>query len=372
MIPSKTIGSFYPYWTFLKRMLRGKSTRPMILDQFPQSANNDHPITFVMIVSPEFDQRVPNASRMARLGWCNGFNKIGIPYRIVSILDLYQHLPSFHQPICWITESDYRYLTSKNLKILKKTTHIVWVNPWFQGEKKFYMENQFADLSSPEWIRQRVLNSQPSFVFTTSPSSSFEFYEGWMKHGVRLFSFPLAWDEIAYPENPVYDPEFENIALAFVGGYWKYKARQLDRYLSKYENNLTVFGYTEWPYGKYGGLLPIEREASLYRQAKVSPVINEPHVEVMNVDQNERVFKVLGSGGFAVTDAVPSYREWFSEDELPIPKNEAEFHEIVHLALEDSDFNFRFRKAGHRAVIERHRYSCRAEEVLKALNIHVK
>lgn len=117
--------------------------------------------------------------------------------------------------------------------------------------------------------------------------------------------------------------------------------------------------------------MPISREASLYRQAKVSPVINEPHAETMGIDLNERVFKVLGSGGFAVTDVVPGYLEWFSEEELPVPKSEDDFHEFIYLACNNPEFNQHYRKVGHSAVAERHRYSCRASEVLRILGIRI-
>lgn len=245
MITSKTFRSIYPFWMLVKRVFRGKSIKPRILNHSPQPSESKNTITFVMIVSPEFDQRVPNASQTARLGWCHGFEKIGIPYRIISILELHRFLPMLHHPICWITESDYRFLTRKNLEILKNVPHIVWVNPWFHGEEKYYRDNGTPYLSGLKWVRQSVLESVPSIVFTISPPSSFVFYEQWIKQGVKFCSLPLAWDEITYPKNPIYDPKFENVIIAFVGGYWNYKARQLDRYLYRYASNLTVFGYSK-------------------------------------------------------------------------------------------------------------------------------
>jgi hypothetical protein len=369
MIPSNLFEDLSPYLMLLRRIIRRKLPKPTILLEAKEGSRSPSPLTFVMIVSPEFDQRIPNAAVMARLGWCHGFQEMGFSYRIVSIFDLAKTLPTLQRPICWLSEADYRYLTRRNLTILKQYRHFVWINAWFRSEEKFYQEHNLPNLASLHWVRKRVLSSEPSFVFTISPYQGIEFYEQWEKQGVKLLSLPLAWDSLVYPENPPYVPEFEMIRIAFVGGYWKYKAKQLDRYLAPYSNILTVYGYSRWPYGQYGGLLPISREGSLYRQARVSPVINEPHVEVMGIDQNERVFKVLGSGGFAVTDAVPGYREWFSDEELLVPKNEKEFHEIIRVAFEDLDFNLRYRKAGQRAVKERHLYQHRAAQVLRTLNL---
>jgi spore maturation protein CgeB len=174
-----------------------------------------------------------------------------------------------------------------------------------------------------------------------------------------------------YNEQAPFCPEFDDVQLTFVGGYWPYKARQFDRYLKPYADRLTVFGYSSWPYGNYGGQLPELKEPSLYLQARLSPTINEPHVEVMGVDLNERVFKVLGSGGMTITDVTPAYREWFSQDELLIPESISDYHDMVRMALDDEDFNRQYRLAGHRAIRERHTYAHRARTVLELLGLAI-
>jgi hypothetical protein len=354
-------------WKLLKRFLNRKSLRPRIADiQGTQSLDEaDH--TFVMLVSPEFDSQRPNASMTARLGWCHGFEDLGIPYRVISIFDLDKRLPSLPRPFCWISESDYCYLTPQNILTLRNYPHFVWINVWFKNDKKYFDTYNFPDFSGSLRVKKKVIASEPTFVFTISPKDRFYYYEEWMKRGLMLSSLPLAWDKKVYPEFPEPDKDFENVKIAFVGGYWAYKARQFDRYLKPYANQLMVFGYTTWPYGNYGGLLPRWREASLYRQARVSPTINEPHVEKMGIDQNERIFKVLGSGGFTITDAVSGYRHWFTEDELLVPTTVEEFHELVQMALRDDEFNQRYRVCGQRAVKERHQYSHRAMQALKIL-----
>jgi spore maturation protein CgeB len=91
----------------------------------------------------------------------------------------------------------------------------------------------------------------------------------------------------------------------------------------------------------------------------------------MGTDMNERVFKVLGSGGMTITDATPGYRAWFTPNELLVPGNLDEYHEMVHQALDDSDFNHRYRLSGYRAVMERHTYAHRARMILNHLGIPV-
>jgi len=357
----------YREWKLLKRFLKGMSLQPKISDVQGMLPLNESKGTFVMLVGPEFDCQLPNASMTARLGWCHGFEELGIPYRIISVFDLEKKLPTFPRPFCWLSESDYCYLTPRNIQTLRNLPHFVWVNVWFENDKKYFETYNYPDFSGPYRVKKKVLESEPTFVFTISPEERFYYYEKWLKRGLDLWSLPLAWDKRVYPELPAPDEGFINVTIAFVGGYWTYKAQQLDRYLKPYANLLTVYGYSSWPYGSYGGLLPLSREASLYRQARISPTINEPHVERMGIDQNERVFKVLGSGGFTITDIVPGYRQWFAEEELLIPTTIEEFHELIRQALVDDDFTQQYRVNGQKAVKERHQYSHRAHQALKIL-----
>jgi hypothetical protein len=343
--------------------------RPIITQAQGQLTPGQAAMTFVVVVGPFFNQTIPNAGTTARMGWCRGFEQLGIPYLLVSVFDLAQRLPDIPNPVCWISGADYEYLSRANLAALKKQRQAVWVNTWFDGAAQFYRQHDLENNSWPETLNRKILSSEPALVFTISPERSFEYYQGWIRHGVRLISLPLACDETLYHDHAPFCPEFADVQLAFVGGYWPYKARQFDRYLRPYADRLKVFGYSSWPYASYGGLLPDSKEPSLYRQACLSPTINEPHVEVMGVDLNERVFKVLGSGGMTVTDATPAYRDWFSPDELLVPESVSDYRDMVRTALEDKDFNRRYRQAGHQAILARHTYTHRAQQVLGLLGL---
>ena len=85
----------------------------------------------------------------------------------------------------------------------------------------------------------------------------------------------------------------------------------------------------------------------------------------------ERAFKVMGSGGLAITNVVPFYHELFEPDELLVPENLDEYHDMVQRALTDDDFNRRCRKKGYRAIQERHTYAHRARTILDYLGIHL-
>jgi spore maturation protein CgeB len=105
----------------------------------------------------------------------------------------------------------------------------------------------------------------------------------------------------------------------------------------------------------------------MYRHAKVVPSIGEPYAWEIG-SFYERPFKVLGSGGLTITDTQPSYRELFTEDELLVPHTVQEYHDLMNIALVDEDWNRRWRERGIKAVLSRHTYRHRAEEIVRLLN----
>jgi len=357
-------------WTKVARRIRRKRG-PVVTQERGRLDPYHAPVTFVVVCGGSFDQRVPNAATTARLGICRGFEQIGVPYLLLSAFELSRRLPDIPNPICWISGSDYVYLNRANLMTLKRYPHLVWVGTWFEKDTEFYRRHRFPNMSWPRPLTHKILSSEPTVVFTISPEKSFQFYEGWIRSGARLVSLPLACDTSLYRKETPGLVKFEKVKLAFVGGYWPYKARQFDRYLKPYEEQLSVFGYSPWPYANYGGRISEEEEPALYQQAAVSPVINEPHVEVMGVDVNERVFKVLGSGGLAVTDVTPAYREWFSQTELLVPGDLNEYHERIQQILNEGDAYNEYRRRGHEAVLQRHTYAHRARAILGYLGINL-
>ena len=79
----------------------------------------------------------------------------------------------------------------------------------------------------------------------------------------------------------------------------------------------------------------------------------------------------MGSGGCSITDAIPGYREWFSDDELPVPASLTEYHEMVHTLLTDAALNQQYRERGYQAIMERHTYAHRATQLLEWLGLAV-
>jgi hypothetical protein len=69
--------------------------------------------------------------------------------------------------------------------------------------------------------------------------------------------------------------------IAFVGGYWPYKARNLDKTLIKLcsnkDLNIKIFGNGSWPVAQYGGFIEENEMKHLFASATICLNVSEPH-----------------------------------------------------------------------------------------------
>lgn len=346
--------------------IRHRSWLPNIGPNYERIINGSK-YTLLMVVREGYNYKKPNANFMIRQGFCNGFLKMGINYKIVSVLNLREEIEATENPLIFLSFYDYFDFNSSVRKFLRKFKHFVWINPDNDKLEKIYAEYNYNYKQINSKIYKLVCDSEPNFIFTPSPESAFDTFRDWQETELRLVSIPLACDDTRYfpKEN---EEKYKGTELAFVGGYWKKKSFQFDSYLKPFESRLKVFGYTEWPYLGYSGLLPLGHEADLYQNAKVSPAISEPHAKYTG-DIVERVFKVMGSGGLAITDVNPHYAALFEKEELLVPTSIEEYLEFVERALNDQEFNQLYRQRGVSAIIKKHTYQHRAEQILEHLNI---
>lgn len=355
-----------------ERLTGAKYAGAANLGSLPQTVSGNHRRTLLIPVTRAyFDADVPNANFTLTLGMCRGFESLGIPYVFVDANQLHRIVDQVPGPFCFMHGHDYPFLTRRTLRTLRRVRHFVFISSWFPDRLKYFAAHGIEKRKESLWevghIR-RVLDAEPQFGMFHDTESCLQFYSEWERQGLKVLPVPLACDTSLYSSTgPAFaDPEIE---IAFVGGYWKTKSTALDAYLKPLESQLTIFGYSKWPYQGYRGLLDAEDEPALYRTAKLCPTINEPTVSAF-VGLNERVFKVLGCGGCTIVDAVPRYSELFSASELPpIPSGPAEFIELANELLRNQELRKRYANAGRTAVLTRHTYQHRAQAILDQLEI---
>ncbi len=321
------------------------------------------PSTFVVIAAPGFDPYGLNAAAPIRLGYLRAFAEMGARADVVYTPYVESVLPALHKPFVFLSIWEYLDMTDAGRNVLRNYPHFVWINLDDEAMEEIYEPHGITRPKCDERAAEYVLESEPDFVWTDMPPSGLQYCSFWQKSGLPLVSLPVACDTGRYYPEPA-SLKYCGAKMAYVGGYWPAKAIQFDKYLQPYEDKLTVFGYNAWPYRGFRGVLPIDDERVLYQNARVCPAIGTPGVAIGQI--NERIFKILGSGGLAVTDVAPAYRELFTEDELLVPESMDEYHDMIQQALAGEQQGYRER--GRQAILERHTYAHRAATVLGYLN----
>ena len=199
---------------------------------------------------------------------------------------------------------------------------------------------------------------------------------GWGGIGVPYISLLNACDLYVYLGGKV-RPELA-CDVAFVGGRWPFKAINIDPYIlplchSSSGLKTKIFGNKPWPVANWMGPISLEDERDLYCSATISPSVSEPHATDVHAgggwDIVERNYKILGSGGMLVSDYVEEARDLFTEQELPMFKTPAEYHEAVqHFAASPDEAACRS-VWGRRAVLMKHTYHHRVADLFDAFGM---
>ena len=214
---------------------------------------------------------------------------------------------------------------------------------------------------------------KPDFVFVHVTDKYLEgTMGGWKEIGVEPLGILNAADTFEYfPCAP--DPLLKT-DIGFIGGYWEYKARNLDKYMlplcqPNSQFNVKIFGNQPWPVPQYLGEIEDRLARVLFNSATICPNISEPHSTDLGWDTVERPFKVLASGGFCISDQVAEAREIFTEDELIMAPSPREFKNSINGFLAHPEERKPFMEAGRKKVLASHTYFDRVFKILNGLGL---
>ena len=163
--------------------------------------------------------------------------------------------------------------------------------------------------------------------------------------------------------------------VGFIGGYWPYKAQNLDKYLIRLchpvgKFKIKIFGSSDWPVMQYMGRISPQNAPSLFRSAVVSPNISEPHSQDFGYDIIERPFKVLMSGGFCISDYVKSMAdEIFTNEEVIFAKTPKDFEKLVDYYTRHPEEREGHIEAGFKCVMSKHTYFHRVAKIFSELGM---
>ena len=194
----------------------------------------------------------------------------------------------------------------------------------------------------------------------------------WKEIGIKPVSLLHAADTFTLSKKAPIKDHFK-CDVGFVGGYWEYKGRSLDKYLINMcypvgDLSIKIFG-SGWPVVQCLGKLPDEELSSFFRSSLVCPNISEPHSQDFGYDIIERPFKILYSGGFCISDFVQSMSEVFDNGEIIFAKNPKEFRDLIYHYKENPKERKSHIKKGQKEVEKKHTYIDRVEQMFSLLNM---
>lgn len=264
--------------------------------------------------------------------------------------------------------------TLKACKAHPETLVVMKANNWGDSDKEINPKLYPIGIAD-ENEKKNTLELMPSLVFNFYHKNRMDWTMGsWDSHGIPTFPLLPAANHFKYKK---VDP---NPALAcdigFVGGYWKYKAENLDKYMvplcspvGRY--NIKIFGNQHWPVPQYMGETNDETVVQLFSSAKICPNISEPHANVFGFEVNERVFKLASSKAFCISDDIASLREdIFTNNELVIAKTPEHFGELVQLYTKAPELRNAHIQKCYDTVMKEHTYVHRMSDMLQALNLN--
>ena len=185
--------------------------------------------------------------------------------------------------------------------------------------------------------------------------------------GIKPISLMMCADTLMY-SGAKFDPKLA-CDIGFVGGYWPYKGLVIDKYLFPLldpvgQYGVKIFGNQPWwKANQYCGLISDEEVKDLFMSAKICPNLSEPHAQEFGIDVNERIFKILYSGGFCISDNVSSYKMF--GDGLVIAKSPEDFKEKIDYYLENEEERKTISQIGHDYVKKNHTGFHRIAKIMK-------
>lgn len=164
-----------------------------------------------------------------------------------------------------------------------------------------------------------------------------------------------------------------NVNIAYVGGYWPFKGRNLDKYILS-----LTYPTTKWSVRLFGsgwnvvnglGRISDEEAAKYYRNAMIIPHVVEPHCGDVYQDLPLRYFQVPACGGFAISCPCVGIRDVFDETELVVAENPQDFFDKIVYYLNNPKETEPFRFNAMKKVYQNHTGFHRIKQLHNILEI---
>ena len=215
------------------------------------------------------------------------------------------------------------------------------------------------------------LVGKPNLIFLHTANKYIDYQLSWWGNmGINIDGILNAADVFVYINGKKRDNLICDIG--FVGGYWGYKSRNLDKYLltlaGKQQYNIKIFGNQKWPIPEYLGYIDDDMVNDLFASAKICPNISEPHSTDLGFDCVERVFKVWSSGGFCISDRVAELQELIPD--FPTYGDYKDFETAIDYWLTYPKQKEELRRHIQKIIFDKHTYFDRVAQILQNIDMN--
>jgi hypothetical protein len=282
------------------------------------------------------------------------------------------------EPDMFIGTTDINRATSKCIAERPEMKVVLKGRNWGPSDEYIDTEKYPIEVANAE-EKGRILQlkntlGKPDLVFNLYHKNRMEeTMGGWQDNWVDTIDMQPAANHFKYfPVKPSRQLESD---MSFVGGYWKYKAINFDKYfiplclpLGKY--NIKIFGNQPWSVPQYIGRPRDSIVNDIFCSAKICPNISEPHANEFGFEVNERVFKLAATKSFCLSDHIESLtNDIFTEREMPTAKDPEEFFKLIDYYLQEPDLRKEKAEQCYNTVMSGHTYCHRVSNLLSRLNL---
>lgn len=195
----------------------------------------------------------------------------------------------------------------------------------------------------------------------------------WNDLGIKPVGLPNAADLFSYSTGQKQDNLKSD--MCFVGGYWGYKAKEIDKRILPLCNpvgkyNIKIFGNSNWSVKQYLGPIEETNVKHLFKSSKLCLDCSEPHSYKWPWDVNERFFKVCAAGGFYFAlGYVESLHTDFFDDGIVKWGDGKNLENEIENWLSDNNTRDIISKECQYRVINEHSYFDRVASMFTELNM---
>jgi hypothetical protein len=320
------------------------------------------------------------AIQQVRIGYANALGHIGFqclvwhPNSGKPIFDVFYE---FEPDIVFCGTWELTRPLVKNLLQRPDIKLILWGSNWGSFDKEIDKEDTVLmakpdEIKAVESITKKLSVKQIFSYYSHSWTGATHGY--WRNVGLEPYGLPLAADLITYG---VSQPREElKCDVSYIGGYWPYKAINLNKYLIPLcypaeKLNVKIFGWGNWPVAQHLGMIDTTLLPNLFTSSTVNINIFEPLAQKYGFDVNERCYKVIACGGFCISEYCDSaFRQIFNNNEVIFATSPQDLMNQVKYFVAHPEKRLPYIQNGVRTSKQKHNYFHRLHDLLTIIGMN--